>query len=161
MHKGGSTPFYIEITGKLQRDNRLLVVVNNTRKSPNVPAENTDWFNYGGIYRDVELIRLPETFIKDFVIYLKPGSNYRKIHVKLEIDGPAANGTAVVAIPELSVQAEITINNGKGEALLDAAPELWSPQNPKLYEVTVKYGEDRINDLVGFREFTIEGTKVL
>ncbi len=34
--------------------------------------KNTDWFNYGGIYRDVELIRVPEDFsFFNYIIMLK------------------------------------------------------------------------------------------
>lgn len=42
---------------------------------------NTDWFNYGGIYRDIELFRVPKIHIKDLRIALEPDSGFRKIKV--------------------------------------------------------------------------------
>ena len=67
-HTGGYTPFTFEVSQLLAPQNRLIVVVNNTRLRHGVPCENTDWFNYGGLHRDVALLRLPQTFIKDFFI---------------------------------------------------------------------------------------------
>jgi len=77
-HLGGDTPFFIEVTGVLQKDNRIIVAVNNTRRRTNVPCENTDWFNYGGMHRGVEILRLPKSFIQGFKINLQPGSEYKK-----------------------------------------------------------------------------------
>jgi beta-glucuronidase len=126
FHKGGSTPFFIEVTGGfLKASNRIIVVANNTRKRSNVPTENTDWFNYGGIYRDVELIRLPGTFIKDFVIGLVPGSEFSKIKVELSVDGLELEDSGVLTIDELGITCPIKVTSGKGSVELDALPELW------------------------------------
>jgi len=160
FHKGGSTPFCIEATGKLQPQNRILVVVNNTRKRTSVPCENTDWFNYGGLYRDVELIRLPAAFIKDFTAHLVPGSGFSRIRVTVTIDG-ADSGTAVFAIEELGIRHSIDVVNGFGSAEIDARPVLWSPDNPKLYDVRLTFGEDEVRDRIGFREIRVRGTDIL
>ncbi|MEK8130559.1 glycoside hydrolase family 2 TIM barrel-domain containing protein [Paenibacillus filicis] len=161
FHKGGSTPFFIEVTGRLKESNRILVVANNTRKREQVPNENTDWFNYGGVYRDVEIIRLPQTFIKDFVIQLVPGSEFSKISAAFAVDGPELQGEGNLTIPELGISLSIQALNGKGTAILDAQPELWSPENPKLYEVTLTYGEDSIREKIGFREIRVDGTDIV
>ncbi|MGE5613016.1 MAG: glycoside hydrolase family 2 protein [Bacillota bacterium] len=156
-HKGGSTPFCIEISGLLEEDNRLLVVADNTRKAGAVPSRNTDWYNYGGIYRDVELIRLPETFIRDFFIALEPGSGFGRIRVELSVDGPEAEGEALLKIEELDLNVAIPVSGGKGTAVIDASPELWDPENPKLYDVTLRYLSDSVADKVGFREICVRG----
>lgn len=161
FHKGGSTPFYIEVTGKLQETNRLLVVVNNTRKRTNVPCENTDWFNYGGIYRDVELIRVPETFIKDFHLYLVPESDFGKIRLDLTVDGKESDGEATLTIEELKIKERISVRGGIGHAEIEVSPELWSPDHPKLYDVELTYGGDRIKEKIGFREIKAVGTEIL
>ncbi|GAA3403516.1 glycoside hydrolase family 2 protein [Paenibacillus hodogayensis] len=161
FHKGGSTPFFLEVTGRLKESNRILVVANNTRKREQVPSENTDWFNYGGMYRDVEIIRLPQTFIKDFAIHLVPGSSFSKIGVEFVLDGPELDGEAMLTIRELGLSLPIEVRNGQGTAVLDAVPELWSPEHPKLYEVTVEYGTDCIRESIGFREIRVEGTDIL
>lgn len=160
-HKGGSTPFYLEISDHLQTENRLLVVANNTRKPEQVPTDNTDWFNYGGIYRDVELIRVPQTFIKDFFLSLVPNSGFRKIHAELIVDGPMQNGQAQLEIAELGLNLAIDVEEGRGEIVFDADPELWSPDHPKLYDVRLTFGDDAVRDRVGFREIRVDGMDIL
>ena len=85
MHRGGSTPCYFDITNYLEHDNRIFLQVDNTRRHEQVPMENTDWFNYGGIYRDIELIRVPKTHIKDFKIALEPDSNFSRIRAVVSV----------------------------------------------------------------------------
>lgn len=159
-HKGGSTPFHVEVTGQLQEENRLLVVANNTRKRTCVPCENTDWFNYGGLYRDVELIRLPVAFIKSIQVALVPGSGFKQIQVKVETEGPEKDGQVSFTIEELGISREIDIMNGKGNLVIDTEPELWSPENPKLYTFTAVYLQDTIREKVGFREIKTVGTDI-
>mgnify|MGYP000994293120 CR=1 FL=1 len=161
FHQGGSTPFYVEVTGELQEANRLLVVVTNTRKRTNVPCENTDWFNYGGIYRDVELIRVPETFIKDFHLYLIPESNFGKICLNLTIVGKQLDGEALLTIEELEIKERIPVKDGQGSVEIGASPELWSPDLPKLYDVELTYAGDRIKEKIGFREIKVLGKKII
>ncbi|MCL2322829.1 MAG: glycoside hydrolase family 2 [Oscillospiraceae bacterium] len=161
MHKGGSTPFYIEVTNILEDVNRILIVVNNTRKSDRVPMENTDWFNYGGIYRSVEILRLPETFIKNFYICLSNDGTFKNIDVDIKLDGEIENGRAKLNIDELFIHGEIEIKDGRGIGKIEANPVLWSPENPKLYDVTVSYEGDTLREKVGFREIKVLGKDIL
>jgi beta-glucuronidase len=56
-HEGGFTPFNFEITNQVRaKDNFLVVRVDDTRRSDQVPTVNTDWWNYGGITRPVSLV---------------------------------------------------------------------------------------------------------
>ncbi|MCL2030981.1 MAG: glycoside hydrolase family 2 [Oscillospiraceae bacterium] len=160
LHQGGSTPFYVEVTGLLQAENRLLVVVNNTRRRGGVPADNTDWFNYGGLYRGVELIRLPGAFIRSFSAGLEPDGRFNRIYARVGIDG-ARDGVAILKIPELGLAAEIRVKDGQGAVSLPAAPELWSPGHPKLYDVSVEFGSDKLTERIGFREIRAEGREIL
>lgn len=159
-HIGGSTPFFVDITDHLQRNNRIHILVDNTRKKPAVPTLNTDWFNYGGLYRDVELIRLPESYIKDFTVALQRDSNFNKIKVEVEIAGNNLYGSAQLKIPDLNINKEIQISKGTGECVIDAKPELWSPDNPRLYDLSLLYDKDCINERIGFREIKVEGRDI-
>jgi len=158
MHEGASTPFAVEVTDVLEDENRILVVVNNTRRRTNVPGDNTDWFNYGGLYRDVGLIRLPETFISDFSVSL--GADMKSIYASVSVNGPGADGYAVLTIDELGIREKIAVNGGAGEAVIGAEPVLWSPVNPKLYDINIGYGEDELSDRVGFRDIKVRGTDI-
>lgn len=160
-HLGGSTPFFVEVTGTLQQNNVLEICVNNDRALDRVPMRNTDWFNYGGLYRDVELIRVPKRFIKDFGIWLVPNNQFNAVAVSVTVSDDAAGDTVTVSIPELGVQQELTLTDGNIEATISVTPELWSPDNPKLYDVTVQFAQDIICDRVGFRQISVDGTTIL
>src|SRR5690242_649875 len=73
MHIGGFTPFNFEIPDSVLRskDNFVVVKVDNKRGKEEVPTVNTDWWNYGGITRSVDIVEVPKTFIQDFSIHLK------------------------------------------------------------------------------------------
>jgi len=62
-HEGGFTPFNFEITDLLrERDNFLIVKVDNKRRRDAVPTLNTDWWNYGGLTRQVTIVETPSSF---------------------------------------------------------------------------------------------------
>ncbi|MCG7626753.1 glycoside hydrolase family 2 [Epibacterium sp. MM17-32] len=155
-HYGGSTPFCVELTQALKPgQNWLMLCVNNTRTLDRVPMRNTDWFNYGGVYREVTLYDLPPVVIRDLFVRLENGA----IRASVEVDGDCAS--ARLAIPELGVDTELPLSEGKGEITLDAAPELWSPDTPKLYDVILSAGGDQVQDRVGFRTIARAGTEIL
>lgn len=160
MHRGGSTPCFFDITDFLAHDNRIILQVDNTRRNNQVPTIDTDWFNYGGIYRDIELIRVPKIHIKDFKIALLPDSDFRKIHVSVTTS-EHYSGSAKLVIDELQISQEIRVTDGFGEVTFDAIPELWSPENPKLYEVTLCCAGDEVHDKVGFREIRVKGMDIV
>lgn len=70
-HTGGFTPFNFEVTGIISEgENSVVVEVDNTRQTAGVPARDTDWWNYGGLTRSVELVEVPETFIQNYFVQL-------------------------------------------------------------------------------------------
>ncbi len=160
MHRGASTPMFFDITDLLKKDNRIVICVDNTRRPEQVPTENTDWFNYGGIFRDIEILHLPDIFIRSFGISLVPDGCFDKIAVRLKLSS-GENGFALLKIDGLGVNETIKIENGEAEAIINATPRLWSPEDPFLYDVSLEYGEDRITDRVGFREIRVKGRDVL
>jgi len=76
IHRGGSTPAFFDITEFLKDENRIIIQADSTRRPEQVPTENTDWFNYGGIYREIELIHVPKIHIKDFRTALVPDGTF-------------------------------------------------------------------------------------
>lgn len=160
MHRGGSTPCYFDLTDLLEHENRILIQVDSTRRNNQVPALDTDWFNYGGIYRDIELIRVPRVHVKEFKIALEPDSNFKKIRAFVRMS-EEITGTAILTIRELGIEKEIPVRGGKGELLFDAEPEVWSPENPKLYDVGLSCEGDEVRDRVGFREIRVKGMDIV
>lgn len=103
-HEEGFTPFQIEVTDLLKsKDNFLAVEVNNTREIEAIPAMAFDWWNYGGITRDVMLVTTAETYIKDYFIQLdKVKSN--QIDVSIQLSEQVGNKAILVEVPELKVK---------------------------------------------------------
>ncbi len=67
-----------------------------------------------------------------------------------------------VSIPELGAETEgVTDDKGIAHFELKAAPQLWSPENPRLYDVEIASGEDVVHDRIGFRYVETQGNKVL
>ncbi len=161
MHRGGSTPFFINVTKSIQRKNRIIFAVDNTRRHEQVPTENTDWFNYGGIYREIELFRVPSIYIKDFKISLTDDCTKKKISASVTLSAPITI-TAFLKIEELGISCEIPITDGGGEITISADTlELWSPESPKLYDVSLSCGDDSVSDRVGFREIKVVDNEIL
>ena len=159
MHDGGSTPFTVEITDAVQeKENRLMVCVDGRRDPERVPMDNTDWFLYSGLYRDVFLFETPKSFLSDWYVRLLPD----KAHIALDfsVEG-SSEGSAVFSIPELGVNQEVLFHGGKGSVVVEARPELWDIATPRLYQVCLTYGKDVLSDQIGFRTIRVEGTKVL
>ena len=164
MHRGGSTPAYFDITDALKtefkEENRIILQADNTRRPEQVPTENTDWYNYGGVYRDIELIHVPEVFIRDFQVSLVPDGTFSNIRVRVKLS-EKVDATARVKIGEPGMEAEIPVEKGCGELLMHSASlQLWSPENPKLYKVSLSCLEDSVSDEVGFREIRVKGREI-
>lgn len=161
-HVGGFTPFNFEITNEVKEGANFVVVkVDNKRVKDGVPTLNTDWWNYGGITRDVNLIEVPETFIKDYFIQLKKNSA-SKIECSVKLDGEQSQQKIVIKIPELKLEKSLSSDeNGIAKIEFESSPSLWSLDNPKLYRIIVESQSDVIEDQIGFRSIKTSGTKIL
>ena len=163
VHEGGFTPFYFEITDLLQKeDNSLVVKVDNKRHRNAVPTLLTDWWNYGGITRDVELLVVPETFIRDYQIELKSAQS-KTIEGKIYLDGSNTDHPLRINIPEMKLTAEVEPDHiGVASfSIQSKSIEFWSPENPKLYRIEIIASQDKLIDSVGFRTIAVNGTQML
>jgi beta-glucuronidase len=161
-HEGGFTPFNFEATNLLRdKANSLVVKVDNQRRRDAVPTLNTDWWNYGGLTREVKLIETPATLVQDYFIQLQKGSR-EQISGWVKLNGDQLKQKITVRIPEARVNRSFTTDaNGYAEISFKADLNLWSPDNPKLYEVLVETETDRVQDLIGFRSIETRGPEIL
>lgn len=164
VHIGGFTPFNFEVTDHLKdKDNFVVVKVDNTRTKDGVPTLNTDWWNYGGLTRGVRLIETANTFVDDYLIQLDPAdSTYIKGHLSLNGEDHAQK-SVVIAIPELGVYSEV-VTNAKGIGTFKIKVDevrYWSVEDPYLYQVAIKTEKEEINDQIGLRTISTEGTRIL
>ena len=162
-HEGGFTPFSFDVTDRLKpSENFIAVAVNNKRKADGIPSMNFDWWNYGGITRDVMLLSVPKKHIVDYFLRLNP-NNPSLITVDVEISEPIEGEQIEVSIPEIGANVKLVTNTmGKATGLLNAKKfKRWEPGNPKLYEVFLKSRNDTVSEKIGFRTIETKGNKII
>ena len=105
---------------------------------------------------------MPDTFVQDYSIQLEKGS---QTHVAgwVRLNGPEAAGQKVtVRIPEAGITQTFTPDaGGLARVAFDAHLDLWSPEHPKLYDVTIESGADSVPDRIGFRTIEARGRELL
>lgn len=170
-HKGGFTPFQFEVSDELlrEKDNYLVVKVDNKRHKDEVPTVNTDWWNYGGITRDVLLVEIPAAFVEDYFIQLtsptaelKPTMKKAEAKGWVKLNGAKTGETVTVEIPELKVKKTFVYTEEKTSFSLSLPKvELWSDTHPKRYEVVISTSSDQLKEKVGFRKIEVSGKQIL
>lgn len=162
-HIGGFTPFTFDATKLLKKgSNSLVVRVDNKRSKDAVPTLNTDWWNYGGLTRSVALVTAPEKFISDHRIKLE-SEETKTISGSVEITGATEGESVEIEVAGLgSKQVVKTDAGGKATFSFTAADlQLWSPESPKLYDLTIRCAGDEIKEPVGFRTIRTRGREIL
>lgn len=162
-HEGGFTPFQFDITDKVRdKDNFIAVAVNNARHPDAIPAMNFDWWNYGGITRDVFIVRVPEKHIKDYYIRLDK-NDPELIHADIVLSEKQSGETVTLQIPELKVARSVTTDSLGKASLSFPAKKLrrWDVCDPKLYDVTLICGSDTVSEQIGFRNIATRGREIL
>jgi beta-glucuronidase len=156
------TPFQFELTKDIQEgENTIVVKANSQRKKDGLPGLGYDWFNYGGITRDVHLIRTGDTYIEDYLIQLKKHSTGEVVGW-IKLNGSKPDQDIRIQIPELKLNYKTRSNlEGFAQVKFTSKVNLWSPENPKLYQVIIQAETDAIADEIGFRNIEVKGTQVL
>lgn len=168
-HEGGFTPFDCEVTAALKPGGNFVVIaVDSTREVDGIPSVGIDWFNYGGLTRDVSLVTLPMQFIDDYDVHLKrettfSAANTNTLSGYIHVEGASAGTAVTLRIADAGVNTTVeTDTQGRAAFEVKASKlELWSPQTPRLYKVELASGQDRLTDDIGFRDIRVEGTRIL
>ncbi len=163
-HVGGFTPFNYEVTNLLKDvDNFLVLKVDNKRHKEAVPTLNTDWWNYGGITRDVIIVEEAPTFIDDYLIQLNP-ENDQQIKGFIQLNGVESENQRIrLRIPQLGINKKVK-TGATGRATFSYKIKnlrRWSPKTPHLYDVTLNYGDQTLGDRIGFRSIETRDSNIL
>ena len=171
-HDGGYSTWRVEITNTLREENCLSILVNNEANETVYP-QTADFTFYGGIYRDVNIIAVPDTHFK-LADWGTPG-----IHVTPIMNGKDAKVTIETYVAELQetdglqyrildasgkVVAEKCVRETNIEFVISDA-HLWDGvKNPYLYtaECVILRGDEEIDKVFtrfGCRSFEINPEK--
>ena len=169
-HIGGFTPFNYDISDMLKEgENILIVKVDNKRHAEDVPTQIFDWWNYGGITRDVKLVKVTPVYLEDYSLQLQKAdakAKNRDISFSAKLNKAEAGHTVTVSIPELKLKKTLTTDaNGTLHSSLftlhSAKLQLWSPENPKRYRVDISLDSSTISDSIGFRTIETRDKQIL
>lgn len=161
QHEGGFTPFAFEVTDALRAGaNSLVVKVDSELGVDTLPASRHDWWNFGGLTRDVLLIETPPAFIRDWRLQLDPRDPARAIGW-VQVDSAMRGGSVEVRIDGGGVQRAVPDASGWAALDLRAPRERWSPETPRRHRVEINYGSDRLVEQVGFRTIEVRGREIL
>jgi beta-galactosidase len=178
-YRGGYTPFSFELTPHLnwKGDNVLAVEVDSTERKDIPPfGGEIDYLTFGGIYREVNLRVVPKVFIEN--VFARPADVLgpgRKVDVRVFLDESQATGGSLEVAAELRDGSRVVATNSSTftpnrkqhyDITLNnlGVIELWSIDQPKLYDVRVQLSEngkvvDHYETRIGFRDarFTPDG----
>ena len=175
-HIGGFTPFNFDVTDLLKKSetstsakNTVIVKVDNKRHAEDVPTQIFDWWNYGGITRDVKLIKVSPVYLEDYSLNLSKtegDGKKKKMTFIAKLNKAEAGHSVTVSIPELKIKKQFT-TDAEGVVATSSFTipsnklQLWSPENPKLYQVTITVDDSAISDEIGFRTIETRGKQIL
>jgi len=175
-HRGGYSTFRVNISDYFVEDEADIAVVADNSHFDDVYPQSADFTFYGGMYRPVQLIAVPQTHF-DLDFYGSSGIAYQTtiqtydVNVKLN---------AWVSNPEPSDQVHFEIKNQDGKIVNDVytqamenvetavtiiEPHLWQGiEDPYLYELTASIWRgndclDTVSTSLGIREFRIDPTE--
>ena len=177
---GVSSAYYVWINGKevgYAEDSKLPSEFNitpflkpsSTSESTNVIAvqvfrwcdgsyvEDQDMFRFSGIFRDVTVWSRPKEGIRDFIVTqtFKDGYSIADVKVEVKTSGDAKKVEASLYDAEFKKVGSAYVS---GRASIEvSSPHLWSAENPYLYTLVLKCGEDIRAKRIGLKEQKIVG----
>jgi beta-glucuronidase len=184
-HEGGYTPFELDATRAARAGrNVVAVLVDNRRRADRIPANITptwsfDWWNYGGIVRDVSLAVTSRAYLAAQRIVAVPHltgvgqADTATVTVKATVANASderLRGTVATSAAGTAGSAPVSVAAG-GTATVRivlrlAKPRLWHFDRPELYQLrtTLRRGGsllDRRTETFGIRSVELAHGKLL
>jgi len=163
-HAGGYTPFEAVLPDIDAGEHEVVVRVDSALDETTIPKQDTDWFPYGGITREVYVEELPDVFVED----LRVEYDFEDDFEGNEEGSDGKNGERDAVAVEASVTVRnlgeaverrvgVTVEGTEAATRVELPPETttvtrsltlegiqrWSPSNPRLYDaVATVEGDD-------------------
>ena len=154
-HEGGYTPFSADITKLLKEGENVLAVRVRDRSDRTYISHGKQKLHSGGmwytpqsgIWQTVWLESVPESYIFSIRMTPVPDESVLKLTVFTADDG---NCTL-----ELEGRTHELPTN-RPNAVKIEKPHLWSPDDPYLTPIKIRYGDDEVESYFGLRKLSIE-----
>jgi len=171
-HYGAFTPFQLIVEDLCVGEHRVTVRVDSTIDAMSFPQRYTDWFNYGGIARDVYAHQLKGICIlNNRIIYtLSKDMEDADVRADMELYNACnedvtdkitvALGDNVIYEGNITLKARERREFKTPDVRINGV-ELWSCESPKLYTVTASTSTDDIVERIGFRFVEVKNNDIL
>lgn len=169
-HKGGYTSFRFEITDLVKKgENEIFILCEDSVRNPLVcrgkqsekkKSHGCDYTRTTGIWQTVYLEFTPKSYIKNFRLY--PDIDGCSLTVEADFEG--VSDFSAEAFYEGRKVGSLKEKNRKGNSFfkLDLKEKhLWEPGKGRLYDLTLKFGEDEVKSYFGLRSVRLDGMKFL
>lgn len=145
-HKGGYTPFSVELTGHVKpgEDALIAVRVDSTEREDIPPfGGRVDYLTFGGVYRDVSVRLCGPSFIENVFARGADLLANPRLDTDIEIKGYSPGQELICSVKDISgniVYKTSTSASGAQSSLSMEVPgvTLWSLEKPYLYEIVTE-----------------------
>lgn len=174
-HSGGYTSFAFDITDAVKTgDNEIFILCEDNNKarfvargkqSERLRSHGCDYTRTTGIWQSVYIEYVPQNYIKSFKLY--PDCENSAVIIKAETVGGTAGQLTLQCnafydgspVGEASSKADEFGNVQITLTLSETHP--WEAGNGRLYELTLRFGDDTVNSYFGLRSIKLDGYKFL
>ncbi|TFF89488.1 MAG: hypothetical protein EU548_07415 [Promethearchaeota archaeon] len=165
-HKGGFLPFRLKIDTKnisLNKINYLAVRVDNIRRKDAIPGKLFDWYNWGGIYRDVFYEILPKDRIKWMHIISSLQKNQANLKIIYRLTSVEPFSYNIKLKENIIKEGDIKPISDNGYFLIKIKnPKLWSPNHPALYHIEINLTNNKhyLREMFGIRAIKTKDSRL-
>ena len=148
-HQGGYSYFELEVTELWKTGANTIEVRAEDYRCETQLYGKQGYGEIQGIWQTVWLEDRPQNYIQDYRITTRISGE-----VKVSVEADAPDGTMVSACFDGGCWSG-EVKQGKAEIAIQLSePRLWSPDDPYLYEGSLKMGEEEVFTYFGVREIT-------
>lgn len=170
-HYGAFSQFEFIVNNAPCGNHLLIVRADSMVDKQSIPQKRVDWFNYGGIARDCYVSSLKGICILSAHLKYELSCDLKNVSVWADLELYNAENSEVSTelrafVDNREIYNEnITLKGYEKTNLLTPVCEfdnfeLWSTDNPKLYDFIVETESDDLIDKVGFRKIEARDGKI-
>lgn len=169
-HKGGYISFEFDITDYItDGKNVLTVYAEDDTRNPLQPRgkQSEEYYSHGcdytrttGIWQTVWLEFVPESRIKDIKIF--PNVENCSVDIQAEVIGSGKFEVLALYQERIMGAATVVSDGGFVTAHLDLKEAyLWEVGEGRLYDLELRFNEDKVDSYFGLRDVRLDGQKFL
>ena len=169
-HSGGYTSFAFEITDFVSEgENEIFILCEDNNKHPLVmrgkqserlESHGCDYTRTTGIWQSVRLEYTPKNYIKSIKLY--PDIHDCSLTVLASLCGNADFSCSVSYEGKPVGEVKATPAGGNRMFKISLAEKhLWEPGKGRLYDIELRFGDDKVKSYFGLRNVRMDGMKFL